>query len=167
VRGDAVGLKRPPWGRLRGGREDAVPSCGVRSTMWRGRIRWRTTPLCWPLRSSAPPLLSVPHDETGVIRRSRHGIQAAVSAARANPPAILPRSSSARMSNAASTGLGSGDPEMPVWFAACGTLMIPVIEGMLRRQDEDRCPCGFGSLLMGNGHRRSASRQLDAKQPHL
>ncbi len=61
--------------------------------------------LCWPLRSSAPPLLSVPHDETVVIKRSRHGFHAAVSAARADPPAILPRSSSARMSNAASTGV--------------------------------------------------------------
>ncbi len=51
--------------------------------------------LCWPLRSSAPHLLSVPHHGTGVIRRSRHGTHAAVSAARADALALLARSSSA------------------------------------------------------------------------
>jgi len=60
--------------------------------------------LCWPLRSSAPHLLSVPHQGTGVIRRSRQGTHAAVSAARADALAILARSSRARMSQTASTG---------------------------------------------------------------
>jgi len=60
--------------------------------------------LCWPLRSSAPHLLSVPHHGTGVIRRSRHGFPAAVSAARAAALALLARPSSARMSQTASTG---------------------------------------------------------------
>jgi len=60
--------------------------------------------LCWPLRSSAPPLLSVPWCGTGGIRRSRQGTHAAVSAARADALALLARSSRARMSHTASTG---------------------------------------------------------------
>jgi len=65
-------------------------------------------PLCWPLRSSAPSLLSVPHHGTGVIRRSRHEFHAAVSAARADALAILARSSRARMSQTVSTPVCGG-----------------------------------------------------------
>jgi len=65
------------------------------------------TRVCWPLRSSAPDLLSVPHHGTGVIRRSRHGTYAAVSAARADALAILAHSSRARMSQTASTAVCS------------------------------------------------------------
>jgi len=64
--------------------------------------------LCWPLRSSAPSLLSVPHHGTGVIRRSRHEFHAAVSAARADALAILARSSRARMSQTVSTPVCGG-----------------------------------------------------------